>query len=120
MITGATMLFQIGSLYALSSGVTSILDAPPFIDPATDRTMVPLRAVAEGLGATVEWHDATRTVEIWRLDVGMFLSVDGPLPGGMGVPMIVNDRTFVPLRYVSEMLGASVRWDDGSRTVYVY
>jgi hypothetical protein len=38
----------------------------------------------------------------------------------MGMPMIVNDRTFVPLRYVSEILGADIHWDEANRAVYVY
>jgi len=41
------------------------------------------------------------------------------LPGGLGAPMIVDERTFVPLRYVAENLGASVRWDGDTSTAYI-
>ena len=82
--------------------------------------MVPLRIIAEAMDAAVRWEGGTRTVYITRGGVEVRLPIDVPLPGDMGTPTIVNDRTFVPLRYVSEVLGARVRWDDSTRAVYVY
>jgi len=82
--------------------------------------MVPLRTVAEALGAQVNWIEATRTVTITGAD-GQLLSLqlDAPLPDGMGTPMIVNERTFVPIAYIAQMLGANVRWDEAARAVYI-
>ncbi|MCL1863583.1 MAG: copper amine oxidase N-terminal domain-containing protein [Defluviitaleaceae bacterium] len=82
--------------------------------------MIPLRAIAEGLGADVDWNEATRTVSITRNGQTAFVTIDMPLPDGMGVAVIEGGRTFVPARYVSEILGAQVRWDDASRAVYIY
>jgi hypothetical protein len=82
--------------------------------------MVPIRFVAEAMGADVDWIGATRTVTIDRDDIHLRLAIDVPLPDGMGTPVIVSDRTFVPVRYVSEMLGATVRWDGDARAVYIY
>ncbi|MCL1878595.1 MAG: stalk domain-containing protein [Defluviitaleaceae bacterium] len=114
-----SLRFAIGTVLFTNNGHHAIGDAAPFIDSGIGRTMVPLRAISEGLGATVDWNNATRTVIIVREGTTLNISVDAPLPDGMGVPAIVNGRTFVPVRYVSEMLGADVRWDSGERAVYV-
>jgi len=112
--------FDVGSYSFVRDGMTFTSDAAPFIDPAYDRLMVPLRIVAEALGARVEWVDATGSVNIFAGTAQVSLAIGEALPGSMGVPVIVNDRTFVPLRYVIEVLGAGVEWDDVNRVVYVY
>jgi hypothetical protein len=94
-------------------------DAAPFIDAEHNRTMVPLRLIAEGLGADVDFINETRTVVITQNGTEIFLPVGVPIEGGMGTPVIVNGRTFVPVRYVSEILGVSVRWDAENRAVYI-
>jgi hypothetical protein len=116
----SSLRFTIGSASFISNGVSVLGDAAPFIDTATNRTMVPLRAIAEGLGAYVDWDNTTRTVHISRESVIASLAIDASLPNGMGTAVIVNNRTFVPVRYVSEILGADVRWDEVTRAVYIY
>jgi hypothetical protein len=101
------------------NGVPVLGEVAPFIDPAYGRTMVPLRVIAEALGAEVNWIDATRTVTIAANGQFLTLQIGQPLPGGMGTAMIVNDRTFVPIAYIAETLGANVRWDADNRAVYV-
>ena len=115
------MRLVIGSTTFTHMGIPQTSDVAPFIDIAYDRTMVPLRIIAEGLGAPVRFDSATRTVYI-ALATGREISlvIDAPLPGGMGVPVIIYDRTFVPARYVSEVLGAIVRWDGSAQAVYIY
>jgi len=71
------------------------------------------------LGADVDWVAATRTVTVDKGDISLTLSVDAPLPDGMGQAAIIDGRTFVPVRYVAEMLGVDVRWDGVSRAVYI-
>lgn len=114
-----SLRFSIGSQVFTRNGVSATLDAASFIDSSTGRTMVPLRAISEGLGAAVNWDNTTRTVTIVRDGTTIKIIVDAPLPNGMGVPAIVNGRTFVPVRYVSEMLGADVRWDGNAHAVYI-
>ena len=75
--------------------------------------------MAEAMGANVIWNDATRTITIQQGVRTLSIVVDTPLPGGMGSPLIVSDRTFVPIRYVAETLGAAVRWDEAARAVYI-
>jgi|GEM_PF-5379096 len=112
------MRLTMGSLAYEVGGIADIADVAPFI--YEDRAMVPLRMISEALGADVSWNEATRVATIIHNNVAITLPLDTPLPSGMGTPMIVNDRTFVPVRYVTEMLGANVRWDDENGAVYVY
>lgn len=109
----------IGDTAFTRNGVTQHGEVAPFIDTVHNRTMVPLRLIAEAFGAEVEWIEATRTVTINRGDIMLSLQVDTALPDGMGLPAIVDGRTFVPIAYVSRMLGAETRWDGNARAVYV-
>ena len=82
--------------------------------------MVPLRLIAEALGATVYWDAADRAVDILHSGQRLSLTIGQPLPDDMGTPVIIGNRTFVPLRYVAEMLGAAVRWEPDTSAAYVY
>ena len=113
------LVLTIGSTSYTRNGWAVTSDAAPFIDHLHDRTMVPLRLIAEGLGARVDWDDHTRTVHISHGHIHLSLHVDSALPGGIGMPAIRNGRTFVPVRYVSEALGAEVFWDGDTRSVTV-
>ncbi|MCL2572860.1 MAG: copper amine oxidase N-terminal domain-containing protein [Defluviitaleaceae bacterium] len=111
--------FVIGSLYYTNhEGETLIGDAEPFI--AGNRAHVPLRIIAEALGAEVTWNRSTRTGYMTKDDITVSIVVNQPLPDGMGMPVIINNRTFVPARYISETFGAEVRWDRDNSAVYVY
>ena len=99
-------------------------DVPPVI--IEDRTMVPVRAIFEALGAEVEWDDATKTVvsQLGDSTVTMQIGNKEITVNGEGkeidVPaQILNDRTLVPVRAVSESYGAEVNWDPETRTVTV-
>jgi len=112
--------FEIGSTLFHVNGVSSIMDVPPFIDPAVSRTMIPLRVVAEAFGVEVDWVGSTQTVLLFT-DAGIVeLPVGVPLPGGMGTAVIIDSRTLVPLRYVLETFGATVRGENNYRVIYVY
>jgi len=114
-----TIRLAIGEVSYTVNGVPVFGELAPFIDEATDRTMVPVRLVAEALGAQVGWIEETRTVTITQGGQFLSLTIDDPLPGGMGTAVIVNDRTFVPVSYIAQMLGAYVRWDGANRAVYI-
>jgi hypothetical protein len=114
----STLSFTIGSYDFLHNETVQQLDVAPFISQG--RTMVPLRIIAESLGAEVDWNSSTRTVIIAGREEMINLTVDVPLLGDMGTPVIVNGFTFVPVRYVSETLGATVRWDGENNAVYIY
>jgi hypothetical protein len=97
-------------------------DAQPII--VDGRTLVPIRSVAEVLGAQVNWEDSTQTVLINKDDKHIELTIGSKSPTVNGSPVnldapavIINGRTMVPLRFVSEALGAKVVWDG---TVKIY
>jgi len=114
--------FTIGSPYFTQNGTTWQIEdrVSPFIDPVFNRTMIPLRTVAEAMGADVGWVESNRTAVIAREHTTIVMQVDSPLPHGMGAPTIVQSRVFVPLAYVSSMMGTQVTWDAGARAAYVF
>jgi uncharacterized protein YjdB len=112
-----TIILSIGSRNYMVNNESRLMDVAPFI--WDDYTMVPLRFIAEALGAQVGWDDASRTVTIiyegreLKLVIGQNVT-DMPI-----APLIRNDRTFVPTRYIMEYFGATVDWDEASKTVTV-
>jgi len=108
----------IGSTAGYVNGNIKTLDAPPVI--INNRTMVPLRFIGEALGASFKWDEATRTVT-FRLGLKEVKLVVGKLaPGLDSPPVIVNDRTMVPVRYISEAFGAKVNWYPFNSMVTVF
>jgi len=90
------------------------------------RVLVPLRAIMEALGATVEWDSETETVNArkpgfeFSHPVGKWVAYANGNQINLDVPSRTeNGRTLVPVRVISESLGASVSWDDNTRTVYI-
>jgi len=93
------------------------MEAAPFM--VDGRTMVPLRLIAEALGATN--LNLNAGVITFNLEGRTYtMTVGQPLPGNMGEPVIIAGRTFVPLRYIIEEMGAIARWDGTARAAYVY
>ena len=99
-------------------------DVDPII--VNDRTLVPFRAIFEALGCTVSWDDATQTAIGERNGMKIELPIGKTLAKVSGAgkyldqPAILhNERTLVPLRFVSESLGAAVQWYDDSQSVAI-
>lgn len=97
-------------------------DQRAFIDTKTNRTYVPIRFVAESLGARVDWDAQKMTAVINRggktvtVTVGTNIArVDNKLVTLDAAALLVNQRTVVPLRFVSEALGEKVKWEPGLR-----
>ena len=100
-------------------------DTEPFIDD-NGRTQVPVRFVSEALGAEVGWEGSTKTVTISQRDKEIKIVIgkkDYTINGEKNLmdteALLKEDRTFVPVRFVSEGLGARVDWDPAVRTVYI-
>jgi len=105
-------------------GEEMILEVPAQI--VSDRTMVPMRAIFEAFEAEIEWDGEARAVTAVLGETTIELTIDSATAYVDGkslkldVPaMIINDRTMVPLRFVSENLGAEVEWDAEERAVYI-
>lgn len=103
-------------------------DLPTDVAPVLrrGRTLVPVRAVAEALGAEVAWNAETRTVTLSRNGRSVSLTIDEPIARIDGAEVeldvpgtLIQGRTMVPLRFVGRALGAEVAWDAGTRTARV-
>ena len=102
-------------------------DTPPVI--VNDRTLVPIRFIAEAFGCEVKWIPDFKAVKIidGDMEISMFIgnnlilkTVKGGTPEEIYADVdaeIYNDRTFIPLRAAGEALGVSIEWEPNTRTV---
>jgi hypothetical protein len=91
------------------------------------RTMVPMRSIFEALGARVQWTEATQTVLATRdttrvqLTIGELTALVNDHSVPLDVPaMMYRGSTMVPLRFVSEAMGADVRWSGADQKVSIF
>ncbi len=99
-------------------------DVPPTI--ISGRTMVPLRVIFEGLGASVTWDSKTKTVigQKQGKTVKLIINnknayINGKVHKIDVPPMVINGRTLVPTRFIAESLGTDVYWDAKTKTVTI-
>lgn len=97
-------------------------DVAPVV--VNSRVLVPIRVVSEGLGAQVSWDNPSQTVTVKKGSVTLKMVANkttytkNGVNKTMDVPVkVIKNRTLVPIRVVSEDLGAGVQWDKGN--VYV-
>ena len=99
-------------------------DQPPIIE--NDRVMVPIRAIFEALGYTVEWYGDTQTAVANKGNNTITVQINNPkISYNRGTylcdvsPKIVSGRTLVPVRAIAESAGCNVQWDGKTKTVYI-
>lgn len=92
-----------------------------------DRTMLPIRIIAEALGAKVTWNEAEQKVTIAEDDLTIEIFIGQPFATVNGKPVqldapayIANGRTYLPLRFVAENLGATVEWNAADSSVTIF
>ncbi|MBR2564651.1 MAG: family 10 glycosylhydrolase [Paenibacillus sp.] len=102
-------------------------DVSPYIMPKVNVTMVPLRVISEGLGATVLWSQADRTVTIQKSDSIIKMTsgrqqatVDNAVVNLDASVQLKQGRVMVPIRFVSENLGIQVNWNQTAQTIDLY
>ena len=124
LILGAWATTSAQDISVTLNGEYIEFDQPPVI--VDDRTLVPLRAIFEAMGASVDWDDSIKAVIAVKDDVTIFLQIGSNVLLRNGEPVyldvaaqIVNDRTMVPARAVAESFGAEVGWDEETRTVII-
>lgn len=108
------------SIYVNDVPLTS--DVAPLI--SDNRTMLPLRACAEALDATVNYADGaismTRDSVSIDLQLGSDIAhINGSVSRLDAIPMVVENRTLVPLRFISEAFSCPVQWDAANRAVFI-
>ncbi|MCL2286516.1 MAG: stalk domain-containing protein [Firmicutes bacterium] len=113
------LIFTEGRIEYLLNDQVRISVGEPFIDVATDRMMIPLRTFAEALGVEVDWDSATRSALVHLPSGTLTVPADEMLPDGMGSVIIVDDRVFIPLRFVMYAFDAEVEWDSANRSAVI-
>ena len=127
---GSKIILKIGDTTAWIGSNIYKLESPPFIKEG--RTFVPLRFIVEGLGGKVEWYDEERKIVVKFEDntLTLWIGKREALLNNETVfidseneniyPIILNGRTFIPLRFVAESLGFSVKWEGNTKTITIY
>ncbi len=129
------------SVHVVLNGTEVVFpDAEPCL--ISDRTMVPMRAVFEALGAGVYWDENDQMIVSMRGMTTVTMQINNPTMFVSGItsaadgadnsaaignrtitldvaPCLVGDRTMVPLRAISESFGLKVEWDDATQTVFI-
>jgi len=119
---------KIDSPYIVIDGILNKIDAQgskPIIQ--NGRTLLPIRTLFESIGGIVEWNTKEKkiTIILNGHSINLWISkaeaiVDGSKKTLDVAPFIINGRTYLPLRFISENLGASVNWDPTTRTITIY
>ena len=117
--TNKKIIITVGALTMAVGTETVNLDAPAYIN-SENYTMLPVRAISEAFGATVNWDAASRTVtvlsgqRIISMTIGSRTMYINGTPVAMNTTAaIVNDRTFIPVRDLANSLGISaINWTE--------
>ncbi len=119
-----TVRFKLGQRYIWIDELSYPLDAVPFIE--NNRTMVPIRALGNSLGAYVTWDSATKTVIYKKDNLSIILPIDKNYVTVNQTEILLDQgaiikdgRSYVPLRFISEQLGANVEWVEENREVII-
>lgn len=125
---GNRIILKIGNEDVITGNVRKVLEVPPFIQ--NNRTMVPFRFIGEELGAEIDWDGEERKVEyklgdnileLWignntaRINGEEVMLDDDPSIR----PFIINSRTVVPVRFISETLGFEVTWNNETQEITI-
>ncbi|MFY9173721.1 MAG: copper amine oxidase N-terminal domain-containing protein, partial [Peptococcia bacterium] len=126
LISSTTVAMAANTVTVYVDGVrVNFPDQKAYIN-SDSRTLVPVRFVSEALGADVEWNADTRQVNVKHKGQNITLTIGqrvAKVNAGQvtldTTASITNDRTMVPLRFVSECLNAQVDWNGSQRAVYI-
>lgn len=99
-------------------------DQQPVI--VNERTLVPIRAIFEALGATVDWNSETQTITSNRDNISISLTINSNIMTKNGKEIILDipallkgDRTLVPVRAIAEAFNCNVNWNEKTQTVTI-
>jgi len=127
-----TIILQIANGTATKDGELVRIDGSnilvkPYIDE-NDRTMVPVRFIAEAMGATVAWNGLTEQITITYQDKVILMTVGSKefkingVVKNMDTTPVINkgwDRTMVPVRFIAETFDRDVKWDPDRNLVII-
>lgn len=123
------VVLQIGKSNYTINGTPNTLDSPPIIENSV--VLLPIRAVVEALGGIVYWDPTDRqvTILLGNTTVDLWIGNNTATVNGMTnlidpsnskiVPEIINNRTMLPLTFVSNSLGATIEWNETTQTITI-
>lgn len=131
MIMGQSLIANAQTSTATATDIQLFVDGKNITDLSepliiNDRIFVPLKVVSEALGATVTWNGEHRTVSVVKDNKSVFLWIDNRLvkyDNGETYllsdvpPVIINNKTYVPLKLISNGLRIGITWDGNTRSV---
>ncbi|MCC8135948.1 MAG: copper amine oxidase N-terminal domain-containing protein [Ruminococcus sp.] len=110
--------------YVVYNNKILAFEEPPVIENGT--TLIPIRFLFEQMGAEVDWDSDTQTASISDDDTVISFSIDNTTAkvNGKSAEMtvsaqLINDKTMVPVRFLSEELGYTVTWDGDNRIITI-
>lgn len=113
------IIFQIDNNRAEVNSFEVFIETPPIL--INNRTMVPLRLISNFLGVEVEWLSEKNGVKIIGKEKELFLEIgkkegleESEIP-----PLIINGRTYVPLRYIGENFNSIIIWEEQERKIII-
>lgn len=122
-----TIVLTVGKTKATVDGKAVTLPGAPFTQKGTYTNFLPLRFVADRLGADVKWDQKTKRVTVLRGDAMLELwlgknemSVNGVRTPIKVPPILVKNSVYVPVRVISEQLGQKVDWDEKTKTITIH
>ena len=117
-----TVSVQAADLSVTMNGTAITFDAQPFIEQGI--TLVPMRAIMDTLDASVEWDAAAKTVTATKGDKTVVLTINSKqaIVNGQAMELdvaakIVENRTFVPVKFIGEQFGLNVEWNGTDKVV---
>ena len=124
-----SIVFANNNIKVTLNGNQIQFDQPPVI--RNDRTLVPIRAIFEAMGMMVSWDNTTKKILAIGNDWAISMQIDsywiayGSTESSSTIqamdttPCIINDRTYVPVRFIAEVTGYDVDWDEAGKTVVI-
>lgn len=123
------IILQIGNKVIYVNNQPQTIDAPPQI--IEGRTLLPIRYVVEPLGAKIFWDSVEKrvTIEFRSITIDLWIGKNIASVNGKSVsidpnnpkvvPLIIQGRTMLPVRFVAENLGCKVDWDGATKTITI-
>lgn len=111
------VVLRIGSTSYIVNGQTKQLSSAPYIN--SSRTQVPLRVIAEALGANVYYNSTAKQITISKDGERMYMDIGKVIKDFDVAPEIKANTTFVPIRYVSEKLQCECKYNNASKEVII-
>ncbi|WP_036639996.1 stalk domain-containing protein [Paenibacillus durus] len=123
-LPSGTAVMVIGQKTLTVNGTKKAIDSAPLVKNGT--TYVPIRYVLDAFGGSASWDPATRKIMVLRGSKALDLTVNkkefilnGKRQSAEVAPILLQGRTLVPLRLVSEQLGLTVKWEQKTKTVLI-